>query len=82
MVQRLALSIRNGIENSCNYWTRLRVNSVPTVSQTLLDSGRNIIEVVQWMAMRATLPTAAAMELQFYYPYGLMGYGIAGFRAE
>lgn len=42
--------------------------------------GDHSIEVVQWIAMRATLPFAAKMELRFYYPYGLMGYGIAGFR--
>lgn len=42
--------------------------------------GEHSIEVVQWLAMRAALPSDAKMELQFYYPYGLMGYGIVGFR--
>jgi Catalytic LigB subunit of aromatic ring-opening dioxygenase len=42
--------------------------------------GEHSIEVVQWLAMRAALPSTAEMELRFYYPYGLMGYGIAGFR--
>jgi protocatechuate 4,5-dioxygenase beta chain len=42
--------------------------------------GEHSIEVLQWIAMRAALPTEARMELRFYYPYGLMGYGIAGFR--
>ena len=42
--------------------------------------GEHSIEVVQWIAMRAALPATAMMELRFYYPYGLMGYGIAGFR--
>jgi hypothetical protein len=42
--------------------------------------GEHSIEVVQWLAMRASLPAAAELELRFYYPYGLMGYGIAGFR--
>ncbi len=42
--------------------------------------GEHSIEVVQWLAMRAALPSDAKTELRFYYPYGLMGYGIAGFR--
>jgi hypothetical protein len=42
--------------------------------------GDHSIEVVQWLAMRAALPSAATMELKFYYPYGLMGYAVAGFR--
>ena len=42
--------------------------------------GDHSIEIVQWLAMRAALLSAAKMELRFYYPYGLMGYGIAGFR--
>lgn len=42
--------------------------------------GEHSIEVLQWIAMRAALLTGARMELRFYYPYGLMGYGIAGFR--
>lgn len=42
--------------------------------------GEHSIEVVQWIAMRAALPATAMMELRFYYPYGLMGYGIVGFR--
>jgi hypothetical protein len=42
--------------------------------------GEHSIEVVQWIAMRAALPATAKMGVRFYYPYGLMGYGIAGFR--
>ncbi len=42
--------------------------------------GEHSIEVVQWLAMRAALPAASVMELKYYYPFGLMGYGIAGFR--
>ena len=42
--------------------------------------GEHSIEVVQWLAMRAALPSDAKTELQFYYPYGLMGYGIVGLR--
>ncbi|MGH7933247.1 MAG: class III extradiol dioxygenase family protein [Candidatus Binataceae bacterium] len=42
--------------------------------------GEHSIEVVQWIAMRAALGADAEMEFKFYYPYGLMGYGIAGFR--
>jgi hypothetical protein len=42
--------------------------------------GDHSIEIVQWIAMRAALPLDAKMELRFYYPYGLMGYGIVGFR--
>ncbi len=42
--------------------------------------GEHSIEVVQWIAMRAALPSDAKTDLRFYYPYGLMGYGIAGFR--
>jgi hypothetical protein len=42
--------------------------------------GEHSIEVVQWLAMRGALPSTAEMELRFYYPYGLIGYGIAGFR--
>jgi len=44
--------------------------------------GEHSVEVVQWIAMRASLPAEAKMELRFYYPYGLMGYGIAGFRSS
>ena len=42
--------------------------------------GEHSIEVVQWLTMRAALPATAKMDVRFYYPYGLMGYGIAGFR--
>jgi aromatic ring-opening dioxygenase catalytic subunit (LigB family) len=42
--------------------------------------GEHSIEVVQWLAMRAALPEPSRMELKYYYPFGLMGYGIAGFR--
>jgi gallate dioxygenase len=42
--------------------------------------GDHSIEVVQWLAMRAALPEGSQMEFKYYYPFGLMGYGIAGFR--
>jgi len=42
--------------------------------------GDHSIEVVQWIAMRAALPANAQAELRFYYPHGMMGYGIIGFR--
>ena len=42
--------------------------------------GEHSIEVVQWLAMRAALPAASRMEFSYYYPFGLMGYAIAGFR--
>ena len=42
--------------------------------------GEHSVEVVQWMAMRAALPSNAKTELRFYYPHGMMGYGILGFR--
>lgn len=42
--------------------------------------GEHSIEVVQWMTMRAALPEPVRMELKYYYPFGLMGYGIVGFR--
>jgi protocatechuate 4,5-dioxygenase beta chain len=42
--------------------------------------GEHSIEVVQWLVMRAAVGKRAALDLKFYYPYGLMGYGIAGFR--
>lgn len=43
--------------------------------------GDHSIEVVQWLAMRAALPIDVKLDLRFYYPYGLMGYAIVGFRA-
>ncbi|MGH8014291.1 MAG: hypothetical protein ACREQ4_17515, partial [Candidatus Binataceae bacterium] len=42
--------------------------------------GEHSIEVVQWLAMRAALGESAALDFKFYYPYGLMGYGIVGFK--
>lgn len=42
--------------------------------------GDHSVEIVQWIAMRAALPTSAKAELRFYYPHGMMGYGIVGFR--
>jgi Catalytic LigB subunit of aromatic ring-opening dioxygenase len=51
-----------------------------SIEQFARLGGEHSIEVVQWLAMRAALPPAAVTELRFYYPYGLMGYGIAGFR--
>jgi hypothetical protein len=42
--------------------------------------GEHSIEVVQWITMLATLTADAKMDVRFYYPYGLMGFGIAGFR--
>jgi gallate dioxygenase len=42
--------------------------------------GSHSVEVVQWMAMRAALPKNARAERKFYYPYGMMGYGIINFR--
>src|SRR5690242_1879649 len=41
--------------------------------------GEHSIEVVQWIAMRAALPERSRMEFHYYYPFGLMGYAIAGF---
>lgn len=38
------------------------------------------VEVVQWLVMRAALPSAARAELRFYYPHALMGYGLLAFR--
>ena len=43
--------------------------------------GEHSIEVVQWLAMRAALPAASRMDFSYYYPFGLMGYAIAGFCA-
>jgi len=42
--------------------------------------GEHSVEIVQWIAMRAALPASAKAELRFYYPHGMMGYGIVGFR--
>jgi gallate dioxygenase len=42
--------------------------------------GDHSIEVVQWLVMRAALPEESRLEFKYYYPLGLMGYGIAGFR--
>ncbi len=42
--------------------------------------GEHSIEVVQWLAMRAVLPQGSRMEFKYYYPFSLMGYGLAGFR--
>lgn len=42
--------------------------------------GDHSVEIVQWMAMRAALPPGTRAEFVFYYPYQIMGYGIAGFR--
>jgi aromatic ring-opening dioxygenase catalytic subunit (LigB family) len=42
--------------------------------------GDHSVEVVQWIAMRAALPANAKAEMRFYYPHGMMGYGIVGFR--
>ncbi|HVA41327.1 MAG TPA: hypothetical protein VNF49_11730 [Candidatus Binataceae bacterium] len=51
-----------------------------TMADLARRGGEHSIEVVQWMAMRAALPADSRMELKYYYPFGLMGYGIAGFR--
>ncbi len=42
--------------------------------------GEHSVEVVQWMAMRAALPANARVERKFYYPFGMMGYGLMEFR--
>jgi aromatic ring-opening dioxygenase catalytic subunit (LigB family) len=42
--------------------------------------GEHSVEVVQWIAMRAAIPASSKTELRFYYPHGMMGYGILGFR--
>jgi hypothetical protein len=42
--------------------------------------GEHSVEVVQWMAMRAALPANARVERKFYYPFGMMGYGLMAFR--
>jgi len=42
--------------------------------------GEHSVEVVQWMAMRAALPVNARVERKFYYPFGMMGYGLMAFR--
>jgi len=44
--------------------------------------GDHSVEIVQWIAMRAALPASAKAELRFYYPHGMMGYGIVGFRVQ
>lgn len=44
--------------------------------------GEHSVEVVQWIAMRASLPATAKADLRFYYPHGMMGYGILGFRVS
>ena len=53
-------------------------------SYTMADfarlGGEHSVEVVQWMAMRAALPSRARVERKFYYPFGMMGYGIMAFR--
>jgi catalytic LigB subunit of aromatic ring-opening dioxygenase len=41
--------------------------------------GEHSIEVVQWLAMRASLPEPSRMAFSYYYPYGLMGYAVAAF---
>lgn len=41
--------------------------------------GEHSVEVVQWLAMRAALPEPSRMAFKYYYPFGLMGYGVAGF---
>jgi catalytic LigB subunit of aromatic ring-opening dioxygenase len=41
--------------------------------------GEHSVEIVQWIAMRAALPRRATAEFRFYYPYGMMGYGILAF---
>lgn len=43
--------------------------------------GDHSVEVVQWMVMRAALPTGASLDFQFYYPFMIMGYAVAGWRA-
>lgn len=40
--------------------------------------GEHSVEIIQWMAMRASLG-AARMEFKYYYPFMVMGYGVAGF---
>ena len=42
--------------------------------------GEHSVEVVQWMAMRAALPANARVKRNFYYPFGMMGYGIMALR--
>lgn len=71
-------------------WDRKFMDLIETAPQelnsyTMADfarlGGEHSVEVVQWMAMRAALPANSRVERRFYYPFGMMGYGIIGFRA-
>ena len=70
-------------------WDRKFMDLIETAPQelnsyTMADfarlGGEHSVEVVQWMAMRAALPPDAHVERKFYYPFGMMGYGIMAFR--
>jgi aromatic ring-opening dioxygenase catalytic subunit (LigB family) len=41
--------------------------------------GEHSVEVVQWLAMRGAMPEPCRMDFSYYYPFGLMGYAVAGF---
>lgn len=52
-----------------------------TLDQFAELGGEHSVEVIQWMAMRAAIGDAH-MTFKYYYPYMIMGYGIAGFLPD
>jgi protocatechuate 4,5-dioxygenase, beta chain len=47
-----------------------------THGELIRRGGTESVEVVLWLAMRASLPAAAALDLEAYYPHRIMGYGL------
>lgn len=41
--------------------------------------GDQAVELVQWIAMRGALPSQCVAAFQYYYPWQLMGYAVAGY---
>lgn len=49
-----------------------------TMEKLSRQGGEHSVEVVQWIAMRGSLPPGARTAFMFYYPYQIMGYGVMG----
>ena len=77
-----------GFGTVCAEWDRkflalLKDEPSSLARYTMYDFGRlggeHSVEVVQWLAMRAAMPEPCRMDFSYYYPFGLMGYAVAGF---
>lgn len=70
-------------------WDREFIGLIADSPEKLLDytlddfarlGGEHSVEVVQWMAMRAALPSDSKVRFAYYYPFQIMGYAVMGFQ--